>query len=161
MRYFNVAGADKKMRTGLISKYSTHLVKIACEVAVNKRKNLIINGSNYNTNDGTPVRDYIHISDLAEIHLISLKHLLENGGSNIFNCGYGKGFSVKEIVKSLNSILFLKIITEIGKKRPGDLKKVIANTNKLYKYFPWKPKYNNLKLILKSSLNWEKKIKNL
>ena len=142
LRYFNVAGADKKLRTGLLSKHSTHLIKNACEVAVGKKDKLIINGDNYDTVDGTTIRDYIHVSDLAD-------------------CGYGKGFSVKEVVKSLNDILFYKIITEIGKKRPGDSNKVIANTNKLFKYFSWKPKYNNLKLILKSSLNWEKKIKNL
>ena len=161
LRYFNVAGADKKLRTGLLSKHSTHLIKNACEVAVGKKDKLIINGDNYDTIDGTTIRDYIHVSDLAEIHYLCAKSLIKNNKSNIFNCGYGKGFSVKEVVKSLNSILLFKIIAEIGKKRPGDSKKVIANTNKLFKYFSWKPKYNNLKLILKSSLNWEKKIKNL
>ena len=161
LRYFNVAGADKKLRTGLLSKHSTHLIKTACEVAVGKKDKLIINGDNYDTFDGTTIRDYIHVSDLAEIHYLCAKSLIKDNKSNIFNCGYGKGFSVKEVVKSLNGILFYKIITEIGKKRPGDSKKVIANTNKLYKYFSWKPKYNNLKLILKSSLNWEKKTKNL
>ena len=161
LRYFNVAGADKKLRTGLISKHSTHLIKNACEVAVGKKDKLIINGDNYDTIDGTTIRDYIHVSDLAEIHYLCAKSLIKQNKSNIFNCGYSKGFSVKEVVKSLNNILSYKIITEIGKKRPGDSKKVIANTNKLYKYFSWKPKYSNLKLILKSSLNWEKKIKNL
>jgi len=161
LRYFNVAGADKKLRTGLLSKYSTHLVKNACKVAVGKKDKLIINGDDYDTVDGTTIRDYIHVSDLAEIHYLCAKSLIKDNKSNIFNCGYGKGFSVKEVVKSLNSILSYEIITKIGKKRPGDSKKVIANTNKLFKYFSWKPKYNNLKLILKSSLNWEKKIKNL
>ena len=160
LRYFNVAGADKKMRTGLISKYSTHLVKIACEVAVNKRKNLIINGSNYNTNDGTPVRDYIHVSDLAEIHLISLKHLLENGDSNIFNCGYGKGFSVKQVINVMNKILKRKLPTTIGKRRKGDIEKVVADPSKFKKFFSWKPKFNSLKLIIDSSLRWEKKLLN-
>mgnify|MGYP001286253075 FL=1 len=161
LRYFNVAGADKKLRTGLLSKYSTHLVKNACKVAVGKKDKLIINGDDYDTIDGTTIRDYIHVSDLAEIHYLCAKSLIKDNKSNIFNCGYGKGFSVKEVVKSLNSILSYEIITKIGKKRPGDSKKVIANTNKLFKYFSWKPKYNNLKLILKSSLNWENKIKNL
>ena len=160
LRYFNVAGADKKLRTGLISKHSTHLIKIACEVATNKRKNLIINGSNYNTYDGTPVRDYIHISDLAEIHLISLKHLLENGGSNIFNCGYGKGFSVKQVIHVMNKILKKKLPTSIGKRRKGDVEKVIADPSKFKKFFSWKPKFNSLKLIIDSSLRWEKKLLN-
>ena len=159
LRYFNVAGADKKLRTGLISKRATHLIKVACEVAVGKRNKLIINGDDYDTFDGTAIRDYIHVSDLAEIHYLCSKSLIKNSKSNIFNCGYGKGASVKEVVKNLNEILNYKILTKIGKKRPGDLKKVVANTNKLYRYFSWKPKYKNLKLILKSSLNWERKLK--
>ena len=89
LRYFNVAGADSKMRSGLITKFSSHLIKIASEVAVGKKDKLVINGDDYNTKDGTAVRDYIHVSDLAEIHLISAKHLLANGRSDIFNCGYG------------------------------------------------------------------------
>ena len=92
LRYFNVAGADEKLRSGLISKFSSHLIKIACEVAVGKREKLIINGNDYDTLDGTPIRDYVHITDLADIHLISAKHLIEDGKSNIFNCGYGTGY---------------------------------------------------------------------
>ena len=159
LRYFNVAGSDKKLRTGLVSKYSTHLLKVACEVAVGKRDKLIINGDNYDTIDGTTVRDYIHVSDLAEIHYKCAKSLIENNKSQIFNCGYGVGVSVKEVIKSLNEILKFKISTEIGKRRPKDSKKVVANTAKFYKYSSWKPKYNNLKLILTSSLKWEKKLK--
>jgi UDP-glucose 4-epimerase len=159
LRYFNVAGSDKKLRTGLVSKYSTHLLKVACEVAVGKRDKLIINGDNYDTIDGTTVRDYIHVSDLAEIHYKCAKSLIENNKSQIFNCGYGVGVSVKEVIKSLNEILKFKISTEIGKRRPKDSKKVVSNTAKFYKYFSWKPKYNNLKLILTSSLKWEKKLK--
>ena len=160
LRYFNVAGADKKLRTGLVSKHSTHLIKIACEVAVGKRKKLIINGNNYDTFDGTTIRDYIHVSDLAEIHYKCAENLIKKNKSKIFNCGYGRGVSVKEVVKTLNNILGNEILVKIGKKRLGDSKKVIANTNKLYRYFSWKPKYNNLKLILKSSLEWEKKLRN-
>ena len=160
LRYFNVAGADKKLRTGLVSKHSTHLIKIACEVAVGKRKKLIINGNNYDTFDGTTIRDYIHVSDLAEIHFKCAESLIKKNKSKIFNCGYGRGVSVKEVVKTLNNILGNEILVQIGKKRVGDAKKVIANTNKLYRYFSWRPKYNNLKLILKSSLKWEKKLRN-
>ena len=158
LRYFNVAGADKKMRTGLSSKYSTHLIKIACEVALGKRKKLIINGSDYDTVDGTPVRDYIHVSDLAEIHLKSAEHLLKNGKSDIFNCGYGIGFSVKEVVSSLNEILSNDIETEIGPPRDGDSKSLVANVDKFKKFFSWEPKFDNLKYILSSALEWEKKI---
>ena len=117
LRYFNVAGADKKMRTGLISKYSTHLIKIVSEVAVKKRKKLLINGDNYKTRDGTPIRDYIHVSDLAEAHLLSLKYLLVGNKSGIFNCGYGKGYSVREIIQTANKLFNNTINFSIGPKR--------------------------------------------
>ena len=105
LRYFNVAGADENLRSGLIAKESTHLIKVACEVAVHKRKKLLINGNNYPTKDGTPVRDYIHVSDLAEIHLLAANYLIDGGESNIFNCGYGKGFSVKNVVDEMNKLM--------------------------------------------------------
>ena len=158
LRYFNVAGADKKLRSGLISKYSTHLIKIACEVATNKRKKLVINGSDYNTKDGTPVRDYIHVSDLADIHLISTNYLLKNGLSQIFNCGYGRGYSVKQVIHVMSQILKKKLPTSIGKRRKGDIEKVVADVNKFKKFFSWKPKSNSLKLIIESALKWEKKL---
>jgi len=160
LRYFNVAGADEKMRTGLISKYSTHLIKVASEVAVGKRDKIIINGDDYDTIDGTTVRDYIHVSDLADIHLISGRYLIENGQSNIFNCGYGVGFSVRQIIQSYNKILKKKIETTIGIRRAGDSKSVVANANKFYQKFLWETKYNNLKNILYSAYSWEKIIKN-
>lgn len=160
LRYFNVAGADKNLRTGLISKYSSHLIKIACEVAVGKRDKLVINGDDYDTPDGTTIRDYIHVSDLADIHYICAQNLIKNKKSNIFNCGYGKGFSVKEVLNVLNKTLGFSILTIVGKRRLGDTKKIVANTTKLSKYFSWKPKYNKLKLILDTSLKWEKKLQN-
>jgi len=159
LRYFNVAGAEKKMRTGLISKFSTHLIKVACEVAKGKKKELIINGDDYDTIDGTPVRDYIHISDLADIHLLCAEDLMRNRQSNIFNCGYGQGFSVKEVLNTLNTVLKFNISTKIGPRRPLDSKYVVANSDKFKNYFSWKPKYNNLKYILETALEWEEKIK--
>tara|TARA_B100000787_G_C16187177_1_gene295354 strand:- start:1311 stop:2297 length:987 start_codon:yes stop_codon:yes gene_type:complete len=159
LRYFNVAGADEKMRTGLTSKYSTHLIKIACEVAAGKRENVIINGDDYETYDGTAVRDYIHVSDLADIHLISGKYLMKNKKSHIFNCGYGKGYSVKEVIETFNKILDKKIKYKIGPRRPGDSKMVISNPDKFNKFFSWKPKFKDLRYILKTAFRWEKKIK--
>tara|TARA_B100001989_G_C24546065_1_gene470871 strand:+ start:2587 stop:3567 length:981 start_codon:yes stop_codon:yes gene_type:complete len=159
LRYFNVAGADKKMRTGLISKYSTHLIKIVSEVAVKKRKKILINGDNYKTRDGTPIRDYIHVSDLAEAHLLSLRYLLKGNKSGIFNCGYGKGYSVKEIIQTANKLFNNRINFSIGPKRPGDSKYVVANPNKFIKTMKWKPKFNNIKKIIISAVNWEKKLK--
>ena len=123
LRYFNVAGADKKLRSGLISKHSTHLIKIACEVATNKRKKLIINGSDYDTPDGTTIRDYIHVSDLADIHLVSTKYLLKGGASQIFNCGYGKGFSVKQVINMMNKILKKNYLHQLEKGEKEILKK--------------------------------------
>ncbi len=159
LRYFNVAGADIEMRTGLISKVSTHLIKVASEVATNSRENLIINGNDYDTPDGTAIRDFIHVSDLADIHLISAKHLISGGNSNLFNCGYGIGYSVKQIVKNLNQILEKNIKTINGPRRLGDSKMVVSNVDKFKNYFNWYPKYNDIKLILKSSVEWEKKLK--
>ena len=160
LRYFNVAGADQKLRSGLISKYSTHLIKIASEVAVGKRDEIIINGNDYDTRDGTTIRDYIHVSDLADIHLVSAKHLIDKNKSNIFNCGYGSGYSVKEVIDTYNKILNKKIKSKIGPRRPGDSKMVVADPNKFNKTLDWKPKFNNLEYILKTAYEWEKKIKN-
>jgi UDP-glucose 4-epimerase len=159
LRYFNVAGADEKLRSGLISKYSTHLIKIASEVAVGKRDEIIINGDDYDTKDGTAIRDYIHVSDLADIHLISAKYLLDKNQSNIFNCGYGNGYSVKEVIDTYNKILNKKIKSKIGPRRPGDSKMVVANPTKFNKTLNWKPKFNKLDYILKTAYEWEKKIK--
>ena len=158
LRYFNVAGADEKLRSGLISKYSTHLIKIASEVAANKRDEMIINGDDYDTKDGTAVRDYIHVSDLADIHLATAEYLKKNNISNIFNCGYGKGFSVKEVIETFNKIIDKKIKFKIGTRRPGDCKHLVANPNKFMKTLSWKPKYNDLKYILKTAYEWEKKL---
>ena len=162
LRYFNVAGADQKLRSGLISKYPTHLIKIVSEVAVGKRKKIIINGNDYNTIDGTTIRDYIHVSDLAEMHILALKYLIKKNQSNIFNCGYGKGYSVKEIINNYNTIIKKKIFYTIGPRRFGDSERLVANNKKFKKYFSnWKPKFNNIKKILETSLKWEKKLLNL
>ena len=159
LRYFNVAGADQKMRTGLISKFSTHLIKIASEVATKKRNKLIINGDDYNTPDGTPIRDNIHVSDLADIHLKSLEYLLKDNQSEIFNCGYGKGYSIKEVINCLNNLLETNINFEIGPRRDGDSECIVSNSEKFIKAMSWKPKFNDLNYILKTAIAWEKKLK--
>ena len=124
-----------------------------------KKNKLLIYGGNYNTKDGTPVRDYIHISDLAEMHLITGKYLINGNKSNIFNCGYGKGFSVKEIVENYNKLLKNKINYKIVSRRKGDGESVIANIKKFNKFFSWEPKFNKIDYILKTSYEWEKKLK--
>ncbi len=158
LRYFNVAGADEKLRSGLISRNSTHLIKVVSEVATNKKDEIVINGDDYDTEDGTPVRDFIHITDLANIHLISAKHLYQNNKSDIFNCGYGRGYTVKEVINTYSKILDKKIQFKIGQRRPGDSKHVVADTTKFKEIFNWEPKFNNLEYILKTSYEWEKKL---
>lgn len=159
LRYFNVAGADKKKRTGLISKNSTNLIKVLSEIISKKKKKIIINGKNYKTPDGTTVRDFIHVSDLADIHVRSMQYLNESKKSGIFNCGYGKGYSVLEIVKILNKLSNNKIEYRFGPRRPRDISFSVSNSAKFGRLMEWKPKYDNIKIILKSAIEWEKKLK--
>ncbi len=158
LRYFNVAGADPELRSGLISDTPTHLIKILSEVAVGKREKISIFGDDYNTKDGTAIRDYIHVSDLASIHLEAAKYLLEKKISNIFNCGYGKGYSVLEVINTANQIYDHKIKFKFDKRRPGDSERLISNVDKLHQHLNWKPKFDDLKLIIKTAVEWEKKI---
>ena len=123
-----------------------------------KRQKLIINGDDYDTPDGSTIRDFIHVSDLADIHLIAANHLISNGNSNLFNCGYGRGYSVKEIVQNLNNILGKEIKVEIGNRREGDSKMIVSDVSKFKKFFKWEPKSNDIKKILESSIKWEKKL---
>jgi len=158
LRYFNVAGADPELRSGLISDTPTHLIKILSEVAVGKREKISVYGNDYNTKDGTAIRDYIHVSDLASIHLEAAKYLLENQISNIFNCGYGKGYSVLEVINIAKKIYGEKIKFEYDKRRPGDAEKLISNIDKLHQHINWKPKFDNLDLIIQTAVEWEEKI---
>tara|TARA_B100000029_G_scaffold510424_1_gene601862 strand:+ start:173 stop:1156 length:984 start_codon:yes stop_codon:yes gene_type:complete len=158
LRYFNVAGADPELRSGLISNHSSHLIKITSEVAVGKRDKVTIFGNDYTTHDGTAIRDYIHVSDLADIHINTLNLLNKNKESNIFNCGYGKGYSVKEVIDTANNITNGSINYEYGDRRLGDSEVLISDVSKLNNFINWKPKYNDLNTILKTSIDWEKKI---
>ena len=160
LRYFNVAGADPQLRSGLISKDVTHLIKVASEAAIGKREKIIIYGNDYNTNDGTAIRDYIHVSDLADIHIKSLSFLLEKKQSKIFNCGYGKGYSVKKVLDTFNKISKQKINIEYGPRRKGDAEISVANIDKIKQTIDWTPKYNKLDFIIKTSIDWEIKLKN-
>ena len=159
LRYFNVAGADKEKRSGLISDGSTNLIKILCEVATNKKKEIIINGNDYETKDGTAVRDFIHVSDVAEMHSIVAEYLNKNTKSGIYNCGYGRGFSVKEVIKEMENIIERKLNVKIGPRREKDIPFSVSNVDKFKNHFNWKPKFNNLNCILSSALNWEKSLK--
>ena len=158
LRYFNVAGADLKKRSGLISN-PDNLIKAICEVAVKKRENLIINGNDYQTKDGTPIRDFIHVLDLVDIHLIVAKSLIKSGENEIYNCGYGKGFSIMDVVQEMSAIIGYELPIQFGERRKGDAVYSVADNQKFLKKFSWKPKYNNLKIILESALEWEKSLK--
>jgi len=157
LRYFNVAGASKSGKIGEINKTHGHLIKNISLASLNKKPIINIYGSDYDTKDGTCIRDYIHVSDLVGIHIKAL-FFLNKKKSLILNCGYGKGYSVLDIVKNFRNMINKKITIKFKTRRPGDVDNVYANTNKLYRILKWKPKYNNIKTILKSSINWEKKI---
>ena len=158
LRYFNVAGADPHMRSGLISKSPTHLIKVASEAAVGKREKVIIFGNDYPTPDGTAIRDYIHVSDLADIHVKAVEHLVTNQQSTILNCGYGKGFSVKKVLEIANADNNKPIPIEMGSRRAGDAAMLVSNVSKLHQLLDWKPKHNDLSFIIKTAIEWEKKL---
>jgi UDP-glucose 4-epimerase len=156
LRYFNVAGADKSNRSGLIAKSSSNLIKVLCEVATNKREKIIINGDDYKTKDGTAIRDFIHVTDIADMHVLAANNLIKKPISNIYNCGYGSGYSVKEVINEMENIIKNKLQVDIGPRRLNDIAVSVANSDKFKKEFNWKPRFNNLNIILSSALNWEK-----
>lgn len=157
LRYFNVAGASNSGKIGEIEKSHGHLIKNLAIESIKSKPIINIYGKNYKTKDGTCVRDYIHVSDLADIHISALKKINNSRKSIIINCGYGKGYSVKEIVNIFKKIKKNTLI-KYKKKRRGDVSKICADISKLKKVLKWKPKYNNIKKILDSSLKWEKKL---
>ena len=160
LRYFNVAGASKSGKIGEIEKSHGHLIKNIAIQYLKKKPKIEVYGNNYLTKDGTCVRDYIHVSDLANIHLKSLKYLIKKKKSLILNCGYGRGYSVQEIINIFKKIK-KNIIVQYKKRRPGDVGEIYSNIIKLKKILNWKPKYNNIKLIIESAAKWEKKLKSL
>ena len=156
LRYFNVAGVDKKLRSGFNVNSGYNLILNLCAASL-KKKIFVINGNNYNTSDGTTVRDYIDVVDLANIHLLAAKLVLKKKIFKVFNCGYGQGFSVKQILDKFNIVSKNKIKYRVGERRASDIIISIANPKKLKHYTGWKPKFNNLEKIVSSSLKWYKK----
>lgn len=157
LRYFNVAGASDSGKIGEINKSHDHLIKNLAIQSLKKNPVINIYGKNYPTKDGTCIRDYIHVADIAKIHIIGMDYLNKNKKSFLVNCGYGKGYSVKEVVSIFEkNIKNLKI--KYKDRRPGDIAQVYSSTKKFNKLFQWKPRYNNINKIIKSAINWEKKV---
>ena len=156
LRYFNVSGVESKMRCGFNLKKGKNLILNLCASST-KKNFFLINGNDYKTRDGTTIRDYIHVEDLSEIHLLASKLVLKRKIFKIFNCGYGHGYSVMEILKKFNFVSKKKIKFKISQRRLGDIIISVANSKKLVRDLKWKPKYNNLTTIVRSSLKWYKK----
>ena len=158
LRYFNVAGADPQGRTGQSTPRATHLIKRACEAATGKIAKLTIFGTDYDTQDGTGVRDFIHVSDLVDIHKCVLDRLRGGGESLLINCGYGRGFSVRQVVAAVERVSGKSLAVDLAPRRPGDLGIVVANTAKLSKLLNWQPRHDDLDKIVETALNWERRL---
>ena len=157
LRYFNVGGASKTGKIGEIEKSHGHLIKNLAIQSLKKNPKVKIFGNDYKTKDGTCIRDYIHVSDLADIHIKGLSYLKSNQKSFVLNCGYGKGYSVQQIIDIFKKIKKNVQVNYQG-RRKGDIAQVYANTRKLKNILKWKPKFNDIKVIVKSSIKWEKKL---
>ena len=158
LRYFNVAGADAALRCGQSTPQATHLIKVACETILGKHDTMKIFGTDYNTKDGTCIRDFIHVSDLAQAHLDVMDYIIKHKISEIFNCGNGQGYSVKEILDVAQKISDTQLNLEYTPRREGDSPALIANSSKLQQKTGWKPHYINIDDIVGSALEWEKKL---
>jgi len=158
LRYFNVAGADPLQRTGQSTPGATHLIKRACQAALGRLPNLGVFGTDFPTADGTGVRDYIHVTDLIAAHLLALDHLRAGGGSEIFNCGYGSGFSVLEVVSAVERVTGLTVPLELQPRRPGDPPAVVADSSKLKAALGWSPRYATLDTIVDHAFRWEQRL---
>nr|BFD59373.1 UDP-glucose 4-epimerase GalE [Bdellovibrio sp. CKG001] len=158
LRYFNVAGAAESGQNGQRTKNATHLIKVASEAACGKRASVGIFGTDYPTPDGTGVRDYIHVEDLADLHVLALQYLNEGGKSEIFNCGYGHGFSVREVINTVKKVSGVDFKVEEQPRRAGDAATLVADSSKVRKAFNWTPKRDNLELICRTAYEWEKKL---
>jgi len=155
LRYFNVAGADPQGRTGQATPEATHLIKVACETACGKRGALEIYGDDYDTADGTCIRDFIHVSDLARAHVSALEHLGKGGDSLTLNCGYGRGYSVREVLEGLERLTGKPLPARLAARRAGDVAALVADASRLREVLGWVPQHDDLDFILKTALQWE------
>lgn len=159
LRYFNVAGADPQGRSGQSTAGATHLIKVAVEAATGKREAVSVYGTDYDTPDGTGVRDYIHVSDLAAAHVDALQKLVEDPqASHIMNCGYGRGFSVLEVLDAVDRVTNLRVERRLEARRAGDPDSLVADNGKILATLPWRPRLDDLDTIVADALAWERKL---
>ena len=156
LRYFNVAGADPAGRSGQSTPLATHLIKVACQTALGQRDKMAIFGTDYETPDGTGVRDYIHVTDLIEAHALLLEHLRKGGASQTLNCAYGRGYSVREVIDTVKAVSGVDFKVEEGPRRAGDPASITATGEKVRKVLGWEPKNDDLTGIVRTALDWEK-----
>jgi UDP-galactose 4-epimerase (EC 5.1.3.2) len=159
LRYFNVAGARLDGSLGQLTENAIHLIKVCCETILGVRDAVTVFGTDYHTEDGTCVRDYIHVEDLATAHLDALSYLKSGGKSDVFNCGYGQGYSVKQIIDVMKKVSGVDFKVIEGKRREGDPPAIAADNRKIKSALGWTPLYNDIELIAKTALDWEKKIR--
>jgi UDP-glucose 4-epimerase len=158
LRYFNVAGAEPLGRLGEATPDNTHLIKVACEAALGRRPGMRINGTDYPTPDGTCIRDYIHVEDLAAAHLDALRHLCAGGASTVLNCGYGRGFSVREVLDTVRRVTGIELPLTVGPRRPGDPPVLIADATRIREVLGWRPRYDDLEVIVRTAWVWEQRL---
>ena len=158
LRYFNVAGADPLARIGLATLGATHLLKIAVEAATGQRAKIDVFGTDYPTPDGSCIRDFIHVSDLAQAHRAALSYLRDGGASVTLNCGYGRGYSVIETIEAVRRVSGRSFAVQYGPRRPGDIMTMIADTGRIRRTLDWTPQYDNLETIAAHALAWEEKL---
>ena len=161
LRYFNVAGSDPAMRTGQSTLGATHLIKVAVEAALGMRQKLDVYGTDYNTPDGTCIRDYIHVTDLANAHAAALTHLRGGGASATFNCGYGHGYSVLEVVDAVKRVSKCDFKVELAPRRPGDPAMIVADSKRIRAQLGWTPRFDDLDTIVAHALAWERRLGSL
>lgn len=161
LRYFNVAGASLDGQIGQATPEATHLIKVACEAAVGVRDGISIFGTDYDTPDGTGIRDYIHVVDLADAHLAALAYLQDGGSACVLNCGYGSGFSVREVINMVKKVSGKDFRVDETDRRAGDPPQLIADPTRLHRTFKWTPQYNDLELICRTAYDWERKYQKL
>jgi UDP-glucose 4-epimerase len=158
LRYFNVAGADPKLRAGQSTRAATHLVKLAVQAALGVRNGMEIFGTDYPTPDGTCIRDYIHVCDLVTAHIEALNYLRGGGNSATLNCGYGHGYSVREVIDTVKLVSGSNFVVAACPRRAGDPASIIADTRAIRQVLPWAPVYDNIEVIVQHALAWERKL---